>query len=79
MNIFVIEALLKQTKTPCDSVNSGLRALDLIKDRIKSYAEKKTPLYEIILLDFSMPGMDGPEVAQRILQLYEDSPHVELE
>ena len=63
LNIFVIDALLREAGIPCDSANSGASALKLIKERIVAYSRGEAPLYKLILLDYSMPGMDGPEVA----------------
>ena len=31
-------------------------------------------MYKIILMDFSMPEMDGPQTTERILELFRDNP-----
>ena len=33
-------------------------------------------MYKLILLDYSMPDIDGPQVALRIRQLIQDSSHL---
>lgn len=30
-------------------------------------------MYQIVFLDFSMPGMDGPEVATKLIQVLKES------
>ena len=43
---------------------SGYQALAKIKDRIEQCANnEQLSMYQVILLDYSMPGMDGPTTA----------------
>lgn len=51
-------------------------AIEKVKERIQMYAEGKGKLYQLILMDYSMPGMDGPTTVSKIIKLYQESPHV---
>jgi len=35
-------------------------AIAKIENRVKAMIEDETPMYKIIILDYSMPEMDGP-------------------
>ena len=52
---------------------SGGDAISLIDNRIMEYLTIDTPMFRLILLDFSMPDMDGPEVYRKIKQTMKDS------
>lgn len=56
-----IETAMSKTGVQVDSVNSGAAAIEKIKE---AHAEGKP--YDMILLDWKMPGMDGMETAQKI-------------
>ena len=56
MNLTVFKGLLKRTLVKIDTVDSGIEALSLAK-------EKK---YDVIFLDHMMPNMDGIETLQRL-------------
>ena len=47
-----------------------------VQERIKEFAEGTGELYKLILMDYSMPGMDGPTAVGEILRLYQESPHI---
>ena len=51
--------MCQELGTMPDICMSGEEALDLIKRRYKS----GIPLYKLILLDYSMPGKNGPETS----------------
>ena len=42
-----------------DECGSGLQAVQIVKQIIEAHK----PLYPVILLDFSMPELDGPSTA----------------
>ena len=52
---------------------SGSDAIRLIDDRIMEYLTMDTPMFKLILLDFSMPDMDGPEVYLKLTKTMKDS------
>ncbi|MBO4415085.1 MAG: EAL domain-containing protein [Lachnospiraceae bacterium] len=59
MNIAVVRSLLKRTQVNMDDASSGM-------DCLKKIEEKE---YDLILLDYRMPEMDGIEVLKHIREL----------
>ena len=51
-------------KLPIDSACGGVQAVQKVKDKYRLTGE----VYKLILMDFSMPDMDGPTAAQKILE-----------
>ena len=45
---------------------SGKQALQLIDQRIEEVKTGKAEMYNLVLLDYSMPEMNGTEVAEQI-------------
>ena len=45
------------------------RAIELVSERIQKVIQSEATMYQIILLDFSMPGIGGLAVAEKICQL----------
>ena len=43
-----------------DSALSGNTALSLMEKRLEVVYRGEAPMYKLILLDYSMPEMDGP-------------------
>ena len=59
---------------------NGKEALDLIKTRLEDcYLDNGIQMYAVILLDYSMPEMDGPEVAVEMRKLLASSILVETQ
>lgn len=56
MNLMVAKGLLEPTKMQVDVAGSGMECLELTK---KKY-------YHVILLDYMMPGMNGPETLEAL-------------
>ncbi len=46
---------------------NGLQALSYVKARL----DQGLPLYKLILMDYSMPEMDGPTATKKIRSLVE--------
>ena len=64
MNIQVLSAMLLDIGYESESAMSGRQALSKINDRVSNFKEVGgPPMFEIILLDYSMPEMDGPTCA----------------
>lgn len=55
--------LLLSAYGECDAATSGEQALEMFKA-----AHQESNPYQLITLDFEMPGMNGPEVVQHIRQ-----------
>ena len=49
-----------------DQAMSGAQALTLIQQRIQKVSQGDGEMYRLVLLDFSMPEMNGPQVAIEI-------------
>ena len=65
MNLLVLESLLKLNNFKGESCASGYRALKLVRDRVKN----NIPLYDIIFMDYSMPGLDGLQTTVEIRKI----------
>ena len=44
-------------------------AIAKIENRVKEMIEDETPMYKIMILDYSMPEMDGPQVAIKVREI----------
>ena len=69
MNITVLKSLLENEKVESESMASGVKALEHLGDLIFT----RQPLYKVILIDFCMPGLDGPQTALHIRELCQDA------
>ena len=49
-----------------DSVFSSSQALNLVRTRLTEVLLGRATMYKIILLDYSIDEMDGPQIAQSI-------------
>ena len=56
MNLMVVRKLLRDTKATVDTASSGEEALNRTLEN----------MYDVILMDHQMPGMDGVECLHRI-------------
>lgn len=72
MNVEVLKAMLYEKNIPSDTVLNGKDAMMLVRERLKLVRANQAPMYKVILLDYSMPDMDGPTVATNIRKLLED-------
>ena len=60
MNIFALQTMLEEAGFVCDTVNNGKHAVEYVRQRISKFMAGQAKLYEIIFMDYCMPGMDGP-------------------
>ena len=51
---------------------SGAQALSLLKKRVEKVIAGEAEMYKLFLLDYSMPEMDGPQVAIEIRKLLQE-------
>ena len=74
MNIEVLSALLRQRALKSDSALNGNEAIKLVQNRIEQvYRGEIAGMYKVILLDYSMPEMEGPQVAIEIRRMLSGS------
>ena len=69
MNQIAMGSVLKGVGAICDTSNSGYQALEMFQSRITAHKKNGVPLYKVMLIDYSMPGMSGPELAVKIFEL----------
>ena len=60
MNVEVIVGMLREMGIESDSCPGAIFALPIVMDRIKKVQAGTAQMYKLILLDYSMPQMDGP-------------------
>ena len=63
--------MLKFMNNDCNHALNGQDAIQAVKTRITDVEQNKTEMYRIIFLDYNMPDINGPEVAQEIRLLIE--------
>ena len=65
-----MQAMLLEYGVESDSCSSGLEGMKLVQKRLdEGQAEEGAPMYSLILLDYSMPVMDGPQFAIKVRRL----------
>ena len=57
----------------CDTALNGAQAIKIVQARIRKSQEEGAPMYKVVFLDYSMPEMDGPQVASEIRQILDMS------
>ena len=62
MNIVVLQALLTHNGVESDQAMGGLEGLAMVKERFES----QTRMYTLLLIDYSMPSLDGPSLTIEI-------------
>ena len=50
----------------CDTASNGAKGLQYIQKRLELVKLAKAQMYALVLLDYSMPEMDGPQVARQL-------------
>ena len=65
--------MLEHRQVKTDSALNGFKAIILIQSRIELFSKGKTSMYKVVLLDYSMPEMDGPQVAIEIRRMFKES------
>ena len=70
-----LQGQLSTFRIPSHSAMSGEKALELLEFRLnqaEAVVDSVLSPYKLILLDFSMPGMSGPETAREINRMFEE-------
>ena len=62
----VTSLILLMRDIQVDGVFSSLEALNLVRTRLTEVLLGRATMYKIILLDYSIDDMDGPQIAQSI-------------
>ena len=60
----------------CDYIDSGQGAIDLVKENLRQlvlHPDLAFWQYSLILMDYSMPNMDGPAATIEICKLYKQA------
>ena len=60
MNYYAVRSQLRNHNVQSDYAPTGQFALELIEKRLMAFRAKGTPIYKVIMVDYSMPQMDGP-------------------
>ena len=72
-NLFAMKGQLSHLGAACDTAISGEKAMEVLEQRLEALTIDKTfPFYKLILLDYSMPGMSGPETARKMKRLFDE-------
>ena len=66
-NVAALKSLIMMFDYECDNCSDGQEALEAVKDRM----ERNQPLYKLIMMDLSMPIMDGPTATREIRKIHE--------
>lgn len=61
--------MLRSNGFSCDTAESGREGINLILERLDQLYSGGAKMYKLILLDYSMPEMDGPQVARAIREI----------
>ena len=61
--------MLQALKIDCVSAINGPLALEIVKKRAKIVQQGTAQMFKLILLDYSLAEMDGPEIARKIRRL----------
>ena len=64
MNVDIMKELLKAQNYESDLSLNEQKAIQLFKERVQKVKRGEAEMYKIVLLDYSMPGIGGLEVAR---------------
>ena len=61
-NIAALRSLILMFNYESDNCTDGQEAINIIKERVNA----RLPMYKLIMIDFSMPVVDGPSATSAI-------------
>ena len=64
-NIVAVQSLIQQFNFTADFCSNGKEAIEMVEQKL----EQGQPSYKLIMLDFSMPQVDGPTCCLQIKDL----------
>ena len=67
-NIFAMQGLLEQLNVQAEFVTNGEEAVQAVRKRLSN---SNNPMYKLIMMDFSMPIMNGPDATRKIRAMLE--------
>ena len=67
-NVYAYKSLFDQVSTQFDTALSGHQAIEFIKEKHQQQGKS----YKLIMMDYSMPEMTGPESTKIILKYLEN-------
>ena len=73
MNIEVLTLMLLEKGHAVDAVTRGVEAIEIVKQRYALAVVNEAKMYQIIFLDYSMPDIDGPQVARAIRTFFNEN------
>ena len=70
MNAFIMRQQVEALGLGCDSTINSTLALILVKERVDKAILGKALPYTLLLIDYSMPNIDGIELVKAARQIY---------
>ena len=67
-NIFAVQSLIEQLGVYAEFCTNGEEAVEAVRKRVNN---SNLPMYQLILLDYSMPIFTGPEATRQIRDMLE--------
>lgn len=69
MNLYHPKGMFESSGLECSIASGGYKAVEYVRQRVESEKNGTGSMYRLLLLDYSMPDMNGPEVAIEIRKL----------
>ena len=77
-NIVAVEMISKSLGFQIDAAFNGSQALDLISKRTQESCGERCKIYDLVIMDYNMPLMDGVEATRAIRKKIEEGEWKEL-
>ena len=73
MNVFFMRNTLKGLGISCDSTMVPTKAVKLVEERLAKVALGTAKMYKLLLIDYSMPDLDGIELVKKLRAMIDAS------